>query len=110
MRLLETILVTVATIVVLRILVTGYSFSFSWLIVPGVLSAAALIPTLIRGGDFAQIGIRFEHPWRSLALLGWVCIFAFPLVFVGFWLLKSYGLELSLYSVPSHRQGWFAWG
>jgi len=107
--LIETALVTTAAILALRVLVTNSAFGFGWFVGPAVLVASALIPTAIKRRKFARIGFDVEQLRRSLVLVGWVCIFVFPALFTGLWLLKFYGLELPLRPAQPWGQGWAAW-
>jgi len=81
----------------------------AWLVAPGILVAAALIPTAIRRVEFARIGFNIRQMRHSLVVLGWTCIVVFPALFCGLWLLKSYGLGLLLRPVLLQNQRLSAW-
>lgn len=107
--LIEMAVVTVATILAIKV-VNKSSFSGTlWFIVPGILIAAALIPTAINKREFARIGFSNKQIGHSLVPLGWACVTTFPLMVCGLWLMKYWGLELRLRAVMQPTQGWFRW-
>lgn len=107
--LLETLSVTIVTIVAVRIIVTSPVNGLAWFLAPGVLTAAALIPTIARKGDFARMGLTTRHIGPSLFLLGVTCAVVFPVMFLCMWMLKSWGWGLPLRPAPLQGQGWLAW-
>lgn len=107
--LMETTMVTIAAILAIKIFGTSSIFKPTWFAAPGILIAAALIPTAIKRRDFARIGLNNKKIGHSLVLLGWACIATFPAMFCGLWLMRYWGLELPLRSVMSPAQGWFSW-
>jgi len=107
--LIETVLVTTAAILALRVLVKNSAFGSGWFVAPAILLASALLPTAINKRKFARIGFGVEQLRCSLVLVGWACIFVFPALFAGLWLLKFYGLELPLRPAQPWGQGWAAW-
>lgn len=107
--LIETALVTATAIVVLRLLLTSSSFGSAWYVGPAVLLAAGLIPTLIKRGEFVGIGLGSEQVRRSLILVAGVCIFIFPALAAGLWLLKLCGMQLPLRPVLPREQGLAQW-
>jgi len=122
--LIETALVTAAVIVALRFLLTPPLLPSDrktrgqpgWYVAPAVLLAAGLIPTLIKKGQFPSIGLRSEQVRRSLVVLAGVCIFIFPALTAGLWLLKLYGIQsagwlapLPLRPVLPREQGLAGW-
>jgi len=59
----ETLLVTIAAILAIRLLATSSisnaaCSNAAWLVSPGILVAAALIPTAIKKAEFAEIGFN----------------------------------------------------
>lgn len=107
--LIETALVTGVAVVVLRLLPAGSTFSCAWCIAPAVLLAAGLIPALIKADEFVSIGLSSEQVRRSLILVAGVCIFIFPALAAGLWLLKLCGMQLPLRSVLPREQGLAQW-
>ena len=107
--LLETAAVTIATILAIKIFGISSIFKSTWFVAPGILIAAALVPTAIKRRDFVRIGFDKKQIRHSLVLLGWACIATFPVTFCGLWLMRYWGLELPLRSVMSPARGWFSW-
>ena len=107
--LMETTLVTIAAILAIKVFGTSSIFKPTWIVAPGILIAAALVPTAIKRRDFARIGFNSKHIRHSLTLLGWACIATFPAMFCGLWLMSYWGLELPLRAVMPPAQGWFYW-
>jgi len=105
----ETALVTTAAIMALRLLLTSSSFGSAWYVGPAVLLAAGLIPTLLKRGEFVAIGLSSEEVRRSLMLVARVCIFIFPALAAGLWLLKLWGIQLPLRPVVPREQGLAQW-
>jgi hypothetical protein len=107
--LLETAAVTIATILAIKAFGTSSIFKTTWFVAPGILIAAALVPTAIKRREFARISFDKKQISHSLVLLGWACITTFPLMVCGLWLMRYWGLELPLRAVMSPAQGWFSW-
>ncbi len=107
--LIETAVVTIVAISVIRIFGTGSVWKQTWFLAPGILVAVAFVPTAIAKREFAGIGLDRKQISHSLMLLGWTCLTTFPLMFCGLWLMKYWGLELPLRSVMPPAHGWFSW-
>jgi len=105
----ETAIVAIAAIMAIRILDASSIIKTSWFVAPGILIAAALVPTVITRRDFAGIGFNKRQIHHSLSLLGWACIATFPPMVLGLWLMRYWGFELPLRAVTPPAQGWFAW-
>jgi membrane protease YdiL (CAAX protease family) len=105
----ETALVTTAAIMTLRLLLTSSGFGSAWYVGPAVLLAAGLIPTLIKKDEFVSIGLSREQFRHSLTLVVGVCIFVFPALAAGLWLLKLWGMQLPLRPVLPREQGLAQW-
>lgn len=101
--LVETVLTTIAAVLAIKI------FSASWFMTPCILVAAALIPTVIRKSRLSEIGLAFRQIKHSLVVLGWTCLVVCPAIFLGLWLLKSYGLNLPLRPILPRNQEWVSW-
>jgi hypothetical protein len=78
----ETVLVTISVILVFVVSRLGYFSTINWLVTPGILVAAALIPTVLKGRKLAQIGLDAGHIGASLRLLSVVCLAVFPATFL----------------------------
>ena len=107
--LIEIILVTIAAILAIGVLDSGFLSGDAWFVAPGILVAAAIIPTAIKRRKFAEIGFNIEQIRNSLVVLGWTCMVVFPATFSGCWLLKSYGLDLPLRPMLPEGQNWACW-
>jgi len=106
---IETALVTIAAILAIKVLDESSLSRAVWFMAPGILIAAALIPTAIKGNKFPKIGFDAKQIKLTLRVLCWTCVVVFPAMFCGLWLLKSYGLNLPLRPVPPQGQGWVGW-
>jgi len=107
--LIETVLVTVAGTLALRFLRAGSALSHGWFVAPGVLLAAALIPTVVARRKFARIIVGVKQLRYSLLLVGGVCVVAFAALLFVSWLLKVYGAELPLQPVVPRGRQWISW-
>jgi len=107
--LMETAAVTIAAILAIMVFGATSIFKPTWFMAPGILIAAALVPTAIKRRDFAKIGFNNKQITHSLVLLGWACIATFPAMFCGLWLMRYWGLELPLRAVMPPAQGWSYW-
>jgi len=107
--LIETALVTIAAILAIRLLAVSSISNDAWFVNPGILVAAALIPTAIKRGKFAEMGFSVKQIGPTLLILCRICVIIFSVLFVGLWLLKSCRLALPLRPVPPQGQGWVSW-
>ena len=107
--LLETALVTIAAILAIKVLDESYLSRAAWYVAPGILVAAVIIPTAIKGNKFPKIGFNTKQIRFTVRVVCWTCLIVFPAMFCGLWLLKSYGLHLPLRPVPPQGQGWVGW-
>lgn len=106
----ETAFVTIAAVLAIRAFGSNLPlFGAAWFATPGILTAAAIIPTAIKRRKFAKIGFNVKQIKYSLLTLGWTCMFVFPATFFGCWLLKSYGFNLPLRPTLPEGQGWIGW-
>ena len=105
----ETTLVTIAAILAIRLLATSSISRATWFVSPGILVAAALIPTAIKRTNFAEIGFNIGRIGPTLLVVCRTCVVVFSALFAGLWLLKSFGLGLPLQPVVPKEQGWVSW-
>jgi len=105
----ETILVTIAAILAIMAFDSSSLSGAAWLVAPGILVTAAIIPTTIKRREFAKIGFNVKQIRDSLVVLGWTCMVVFPATFFCCWLLKSWGLELPLQPALPRNQNWISW-
>jgi len=104
--LLEIALVTIATLVVLGIFRNAFiNLDF---ILPCVLAAAALLPTLLNHRKITHIGLNLNQLARSFRLLTLTCLTILPLTFLGLFIMKHLNLPFPLR--PTVPQGnWPSW-
>lgn len=105
----ETVLVTTAALLAIKVFDSSSASGNSWFLTPGILVAAALIPTAIKKSKFSDIGLAVREIRRPLVVLGWTCLVVFPAAFCVLWLLKSYGLNLPLRPLLPRNQEWVSW-
>ncbi len=105
----ETALVTTATIVTLKLLGPGRLSDQLPHVVPGILIAAALLPTWIEKRGFPRIGLDADHFGPALGTVFCVCIYVFPAVLFGLQLLRSLHLPIPLRPVIAQQQNWLTW-
>ncbi len=85
----ETALVTIAAILAIRLLATSSIFKAAWFVSPGILIAAAFVPTTIRKAEFPKIGLNIRQIGPTVLVVCRTCVVVFTALFVGLWLLKS---------------------
>jgi len=105
----ETALVTIAAILAVRLLATSSISRAAWFVGPGIFVAAALTPTVIRRVEFPKIGLNISQIGPTLIVVCRTCVVVFSALFVGLWLLESFGLGLPLQPVQPTEQGWISW-
>jgi membrane protease YdiL (CAAX protease family) len=105
----ETALVITVVILAIKISSADFFSEAQWLIKPGILVAAALIPIAIRKSEFPKIGLSTKHIGSTVLVVCQTCIVVFSALFVGLWLLKYFGLGLPLQPVQPKEQGWISW-
>ena len=105
----ETALVTIAAILAIRLMATSSISGATWFVSPGILVAAALIPTVIRRAEFPKISLNIKQIGPTLLVVCRTCVVVFPVLFAGLWLLKSFGLGLPLQPLQPKEQGWVSW-
>ena len=106
---IETLLVTIAAILAIVAFNNGFLSGAAWFTTPGILIAAAIIPTAIKRRKFAKIGFSSSRIWHSLTLIGWTCVVVLPSVFLACWVLRSYGSDLPMQPMLPAGQGWICW-
>ncbi|MHC4537499.1 MAG: lysostaphin resistance A-like protein [Planctomycetota bacterium] len=107
--LIETMLVTIAAILAIRLSTASFISRAAWLVSPGILVAAALIPTAIRRDGFPRIGLNVRQIIPTVIVVCRTCVVVFSALFAGLCLLKFFGLGLPLRPVPPTEQGWISW-
>ena len=107
--LIETVFVMVVAVVAIMVFGTRSALGFGWLITPGILIVAALVPTAIKRRKFPPLGFSLRSLKDTVIVLGWTCVTIFPLFFCGLWLLKSYGFGLPVRPTLPQDQPWLYW-
>ncbi|UCE98809.1 MAG: CPBP family intramembrane metalloprotease [Planctomycetota bacterium] len=105
----ETALVTIASILVIKLIYQASITPAAWFAVPAIWVSAAIIPTAIKGRKLAAIGLTIKKLKQALLLVCAISVVLFPAMFFGLWVLGSYGLEMPLRPVPPKNQDWFCW-
>ncbi len=105
----ETVLVTAAALIGARLLHTKPIAGPHWLLIPGLLVAAALLPTWIARREFPRIGLDRDHARRTFRTLIVVCAIVLPVVFAGLWTAQRFGVPVPLKPVIANRADWLAW-
>jgi membrane protease YdiL (CAAX protease family) len=104
----ELLLVTIAAVCTIRGLNSILSGYAGLLVVPVILTGAALVPTIIRGDKIAAVGLHPRRLRHSLSLLSLTCLTVFPVVWGGLWLLEVIGTKPPI--LPSVAEGqWLGW-
>jgi len=107
--LIETALAVIVAVSAIKLIGVSSAFGAVWLITPGILIFAALIPTALQKREFPRFGFNTRQIKDSLIMLGWTCAVLFPLTFCGLWILKSFGLKPPLVPVLSQGRDWVYW-
>ena len=97
--------ITAITISAIKIVQLNVSLGVNWFITPGILVAAAVIPSIIKRQKLFNIGLSFKQMKGSFIVLVWTCLSVLPAMFCGLWLLKFYNIDFPLRPVlPKDRQ------
>ncbi len=105
----ETTAVTVAAIAAVRFFHVHQPAGLGWLLIPCTLVVAALAPAWIARREFPRIGLRVEPILLALKTVLPACLCILPLLYLGLWLLISWGLPVPLRPVLTDQQSWFTW-
>ncbi len=101
-------MVTIAAVCLIRILNSVLSGYAGLLVVPVILTGAALAPTFIRGDKITAVGLHPQRLRYSLLLLSLTCLAVLPVVWGGLWLLAVIGTKPPM--LPSVMGGqWLGW-
>ncbi|MDI6449678.1 CPBP family intramembrane glutamic endopeptidase [Anaerobaca lacustris] len=106
---IETALVTGAALAAIRGLAATSAAAFQWLLIPGILVAAALVPTWIARREFPRIGLDADHAGRALRTVCAVCLCVLPIPLLGLWIAARWHLPIPLRPVIAGQGGWPAW-
>ncbi|UCD49846.1 MAG: CPBP family intramembrane metalloprotease [Phycisphaerales bacterium] len=106
---IETALVTIAALAAIKVLNVQRAQAMRWVLIPGILVGAALIPTWMARREFPRIGLNRNDAKLALATVGWVSAVVFPVVFLGLWILTRMGQPLPLQPALARQHDWAAW-
>jgi len=106
---IETVLVTIAALAAIKALNVQRAQSVRWLLIPGVLVAAALIPPWIAKREFPRIGLNFRHIAITLGTVGLTGIVVLPIVFLGLWVWTRLGWPIPLRPALGKQGDWGSW-
>ncbi len=106
---IETVLITGGTLAAIRGLALTSAAVFQWLLIPGILVAAALVPTWIARREFPRIGLDAEHARRTLRAVCVACLCVLPITLLGLWIARQWHLPIPLRPVIAGQGGWPAW-
>ena len=107
--LIETAVVTVAAIAVVRFVNVSFLSAVGWLLIPGILAAAALVPPAVRARGFAQFAFDLKSSRYALRVAYRTSLVVFVPLFLLCWLIRYYGFTLPLQFVLPARQQWLGW-
>lgn len=106
--LLELVLVTVVTVLLIKVLRTSSDNRYAWFAVPSLLIAAAMIPTALRRRSLADIGLLMGRPGLNLWVLCISCLILLPVLLGGVLLFKHYHVQLPLCPIVP-KEKWLSW-
>jgi len=107
--LIETVMAVIVAILAIKAIGGSLAFGAGWLITPGILIFAALIPIAVKKRKFPSFGFTIRQIKDSLIVLGLTCAVLFSLMFFGLWMLKSFGLKPPLAPGLSQGRDWIYW-
>jgi len=105
----ETLLVTIGTLAVVKAIEGRPIPGMRWLLVPGLLVAAALIPTWIARRHFPRLGLDLDHIRLAWNVVSGVCLFALPIAFLGQWMAIRLGFPMPSRPAFSGRGDFLSW-
>ncbi len=105
----ETAIVTAGALAAIRTLHGAPTGGPHWLLIPGVLVTAALLPTWIARREFPRIGLDADHLRRTLRTVAVVYLCVLPVILLGLFIAAKWRLPIPLQPVIAGRGGWLAW-
>lgn len=106
---LETTLVAAGTIAAAKVLGVHCPAQLRWLVIPGLLVVAALVPAWIGKRKLAPLGLSPDRVGLALGIVGRACVCIFPMLFLGLWMLRAVGLSAPLRPTVGEGGNWPAW-
>jgi len=89
-------------------LIPPFSARFNWLLIPAVLVAAAIIPTIIKKQKLSRIGFNLTQTALSIKIVCSISLIAFALVFLGRLVLKWYGYNMLMLESALIQTNWLS--
>ena len=106
---LETTVVTVVAVTAIKTLNVQRAQALRWVLIPGILVAAALIPTWMARREFPRIGLNPSDAKRALGTVAGISLVVFPVVFLGLWILTRMGQPIPLQPALARQDNWASW-
>ena len=106
---LETVLVTSVALAAIKALNVQRAQEVRWILIPGTLVAAALIPTWLARREFPRIGLHLRDAGIALGTVGFVSVAVLPAVFLALWLLRRLDLPIPLRPTFAEPNDWVSW-
>ena len=106
---LETVLVAITTLAAIKALNVQRAQNMRWILIPGLLVAAALVPTWIARREFPRIGLDAKHLGLGLGAACRAGVLILPLVFLGLWIATRLGLPIPLQPAMAGQDDWLSW-
>jgi len=107
-RLPEVILVTFATVGLMVLANQSLKPEIAHMVLPCVLAAGAIIPSLIRNEKLSHLGLTLSNIGLSLKLLLIACLMSGPIIFIFLLILDYFKINIPLASKVSNGN-WAAW-
>lgn len=107
--LVETVSVTTAVILTIKLLAESSLSNTLWFLAPAVLVAAALLPPIVRKDQFPEIGLSKRRTKEVLPVLARTCAVVFGATLAGLCLLRLYRLAPPLRVVPPGNRLLLSW-
>ncbi len=106
---IETILVTVAALVGIRLLNVQGAENLRWFGIPGILVAASLVPTWVGRRAFPLVGLDLEHVGLALGAVCRTFVYLLPAIILALWLMKRLSMPIPLKPVFGRQHDWLTW-
>ncbi len=106
---IETILITIGALTAIRV-IDGRSVSgLRWFLIPGILVAAALLPTWLGKREFPRIRFDPKTCRTSWHLVGGASVMIILVATLGIWLMTHLDLPIPLKPTITGRADWLSW-
>lgn len=106
---IETFVITIAALVAARTVHTRFISGLRWFLIPGILVAAALVPTWLSKREFPRIRFNPENRRAALRLVAGASAFIILVAGLGIWLMTRLNLPIPLKPTFTGRADWLSW-